>query len=85
MYIEPPRKKPAVWWKRLALMLLGLVSVGLAGVISYVYDSGSALQFCVQWGFVVFFGGGGIWILAQSIRGDAKKVDKAFDEMMSGL
>jgi hypothetical protein len=85
MYIEPPQNKPAVWWKRLALVLLSLVSIGLAGVMSYVYDSRSVLQFCVQWGFVVFFGGCGIWILAQAIRGDAKKVDKTIDEMMSGL
>jgi len=82
LHFDKPRHKV---WKRVVVLIVALLFVGLGCTLALVLPAERLLQHYLKWALNLFLAGGGLWLLVVGCIVDKRKAEKTFDELGDGM
>ena len=83
MYLHFDKPRPKAW-KRVIVLILALIFVGLSCTLALLLPAESLLQHCFKWALTLFSATAGLWLFVVG-WGDARRVEKTLDELIDGI
>src|SRR6267142_6980622 len=75
MYLHFDKPRPKAW-KRVVVLIVALLFVGLGCTLALVLPAERLLQHCIKWALSLFLAGSGLWLLVVAFRGDGRQLEK---------
>ena len=81
MYLHFDKPRPKAW-KRVLVLIVALLFVGLGCTLALWLPADSLFQHCLKWLLSLLSAGTGLWLFVVVFRGDGRQIEKTLDELI---